>query len=168
MLYETGLVVELIADRAVIQTQSKSTCSACRSKDTCGNGMIDQYLSGRTFSIEVENLLDANIGQQVVIQVPKSSITRAAFFTYFIPLLTFISFAMVISQLSDNETWQIFISLIGLFLGFMVTKFYNLKIARHEFYTPRMVKLIGREATDENSIHSKPQSSEAPIKFKQL
>lgn len=142
MLQEKGLVVALRGKNAVVQTKNKLACSSCQASSSCGNGIVEKYLSAKLFESELPNILQAKVGQQVVIQIPKSSVTKAALIIYFIPLL-FMFIGMSYCHLSDSsEEITIVVSLIGLIFGVFVTKYYNRRWLKSELYSPRMVYFI--------------------------
>lgn len=142
VLHETGLVSNLIGDQAIVQTQSQLACASCKVVSTCGSGIVEKYFSGKIFSSQVNNRLNAKIGDKVILEIPKSSITKASLVVYLVPLLIFILFASVGSIYLNNENIIISISLIGLFLGFVVTKFYNRRLLNNELYLPKMVSIV--------------------------
>ena len=148
MLRETGLVSDLIGELAIVQTQNQMACGSCKVVDTCGNGIIEKYLSGKIFSSKVYNRLNAKIGDKVILEIPKSSITKASIIVYLVPLLSFILFASVASLFSYSENIIILISLAGLAFGFAVTNFYNRKLTNNEFYLPKMVSIVNTGSTD--------------------
>lgn len=151
MLYETGLVSDLIGELAVVQTQNQMACASCKVVDTCGNGIVEKYLSGKIFSSEVYNSLNAKIGDQVILEIPKSSVTKASIIVYLVPLLSFILFASVASLFSYSENILILISLAGLALGFAVTKFYNRRLLNSELYLPKMVSIVHTGSANQSS-----------------
>ncbi len=151
MLYETGLVSNLIGELAVVQTQSQMACASCQVVDTCGNGIVERYLSGKVFSSEVYNDLNAKIGDKVVLEIPKSSITKASIIVYVIPLLIFILAALMTSLFSDSENIIILMSLTGLALGFVVTNFYNRRRPNSEIYLPKMVSIVHTASVGQSS-----------------
>ncbi len=139
MLQEKGLVIALRGENAVVQTKSKLACSSCKVSTSCGNGIVENYLSAKLFESEMPNLLRAKVGQQVVIEIPKSSVTKAAIIVYLIPLL-FMLIGMSVSHINNfAEQTIIFISLLSLIIGLVVTKYYNRRWLKSELYSPRIV-----------------------------
>lgn len=166
MLRETALVTQIISDLVVVQTQNKLACSSCQVVDTCGNGLVEKYLSGKIFSSQIINRLDAQVGDEVIIEIKKSSITIASIVTYLIPLLSFILFALAASIVSFSENATIMISLVGLGLGFVVTNFYNRKLSNNEFYLPKMVSIVNTGST-KDKLH--PQiNADLTIDFNEI
>ena len=148
MLRETGLVSDLIGELAIVQTQNQMACGSCKVVDTCGNGIIEKYLSGKIFSSKVFNCLNAKIGDKVILEIPNSSVTKASIIVYLVPLLSFIFFALVASLFFYSESLIIFTSLIGLASGFFVTKFYNRRLLNSELYLPKMVSIVHTGLSD--------------------
>lgn len=150
MLREIGTVSAVAGDFATVQTQNQLACASCKVVDTCGNGIVEKYLSGKIFSSKLSNRLNAQVGDEVIIEIPKSSITKASMMVYFVPLLGLISFAVVASLLQLSENLIIFTSLTGFGLSLLVTKYYNHKILDSELYLPKMVSIIDTKASDIN------------------
>jgi len=142
MLRETGFVSEIIGNQAVVLTQSQLACQSCKRVDACGNGIIEKFFSGKTFATQLPNLLDAKVGDQVTIEIEKSSVTKASIIIYLIPLVGLISFALSASLLGWSENFIIFCSILGLIFSLFVTKFYNNKIIDNEHYLPKMVSVV--------------------------
>ena len=123
MLREIGIVSKIIGDQAIVLTQSQLACSSCRQVETCGNGIIEKHFSGKTFSTQLDNDINANNGDQVEIQISQSSVTKASFIVYLVPLAGLISFALIASFFFQDEKAVIFFALLGLILSLFVTKF---------------------------------------------
>jgi sigma-E factor negative regulatory protein RseC len=147
MLKEKGLVTEVVGNIATVTTINQLACSSCKVADTCGNGIVEKYLSGQLFSSQINNTINAKVGETVFIQIPKSSITKASLIVYLIPLLGIMLFAIAATLLNLTENLTILSSLSGLVLGMLVTKFYNHKILKKELYQPKMVSIIGTKTS---------------------
>lgn len=152
MLRETGTVSAVVGNVATVQTQNQLACSSCKVVDTCGNGIVEKYLSGKIFTSELINHLNAEVGDEVIIEIPKSSITKASMIVYLVPLLGLVLFAIVASLLQISENLIIVTSLSGFALSLLVTKYYNRKIINSELYLPKMVSIIN---TNKNSLSIK-------------
>ncbi|MCF6194923.1 MAG: SoxR reducing system RseC family protein [Kangiellaceae bacterium] len=146
MLIETGIVSAIQGDHASVSTQNQLACSSCKEADSCGNGILEKFFSGKIFVTEMKNLIGAKIGDKVSIHIPKSSVTKAALVVYILPLIFMILTALVVSSFGATENWTILSSLIGLLVGLFVTKYYNHKILNRESYLPKMVSIIDTKA----------------------
>jgi sigma-E factor negative regulatory protein RseC len=165
MLRETGVISAIDRDTAVVQTRSKLACSSCKLTDNCGNGIIEKYFSGSVFSSTIQNDLNAQIGDWVTIEIPRSSVTKASLIVYALPLLPMF-FAMIIANYLDlQENELIFFSLAGLLIGLGVTKYYNQNFVSNELYSPRMVSI--NNSSPKRNLKINTSSAEEPaIKIK--
>jgi len=152
MLIETGIVSAIQGNNVSVSTQNQLACSSCKAIDSCGNGILEKFFSGKIFVTEMQNTIGAKIGDKVRIQIPKNSVTQAALVVYILPLVVMILAALVASSLGASENWSILSSVIGLLLGLFVTKYYNHKILNRESYLPKMVLIIDTNADKENRI----------------
>ncbi len=158
MLHETGIISEIVDEYAVVLTRSQLGCSSCKAVTHCGNGIVEQYLSGKVFSSKILNRLGAKKGEKVLLEIPKSSITQASMIAYMIPLFFFVVTSIVVSQysilvqdpFSENEI--IAISLLGLLVGFSVTFFYNRYFINNELYEINMVSIVTADLLNNQSI----------------
>ena len=154
MLQETAVVSEIKGDVAVIITKNQLACNSCQVSDACGNGLIEKYLSGKVFTSEVKNSLNAKAGDQVIVEAPVSAITKASLITYFFPILimfAFVVFAdgyfaeLIVSKSSitieSKQIVTIIFAFVGLFFGFLITKYYNHITRNLEQYQIKMVKI---------------------------
>ncbi len=155
MLTETGVVVGLDGHDALVQTQSRLACSSCAQSKGCGTGVIEEYLSSKSFITPLLNPLNAKIGDVVKLELPKASVVKASIVVYLLPLLLLIAFSGAASAAELPEAYITIIGIVGLACGMLVIKFYNHKIKNNEFYHPVMVSIIKRNdlIQDNSSIN---------------
>jgi len=152
---EIGIISSIDDEIASIVTKNQLACGSCQLSDSCGNGLIEKYLSGKVFVSQVKNSLNAKVGEQVVLEIPISSVTKASLISYFVPILGLFVFALIGELVStaflfeyfwinseSNQLVTIFFAIIGLFTGFMITKYYNHKSQYHEQYQIKMVRIV--------------------------
>ncbi|PHS20180.1 MAG: hypothetical protein COA86_02510 [Kangiella sp.] len=152
---EIGIISSVDDKIARIITKNQLACGSCQLSDSCGNGLIEKYLSGKVFESQLINTLNAKVGEQVVIEIPISSVTKASLISYFVPILGLFVFALIGESVSNmflfeyfgiesesNQFVTIMFALIGLFTGFMITKYYNHKSKYHEQYQIKMVRIV--------------------------
>lgn len=142
ILREKGVITALDGAYALVQTQNQLACSKCQLSDSCGNGIIEKFFSGKIFITPIENKISAKVGDEVWVQIPKSSITSASLVVYLLPLIIMISLAALAQSLNFSESFIILFALFGLSVGGLVTKFYNRKNLNNESYLPSMVSVI--------------------------
>lgn len=139
LLKESGLVTKVEGNIAWVNTESKLACSSCKVESTCGNGILEKYLAGKVFVSKLNNELQAKVGDQVEIAIPRASITKASLIVYFIPLSGLIIGGVAGEYLFNSELSTIFTSGLGMIIGFVVTHYYNHKLADEQQYQPKMI-----------------------------
>ncbi|MET1254111.1 SoxR reducing system RseC family protein [Aliikangiella maris] len=140
MLYETGLVTKLEGDIAWVNTKAKLACSSCKIASSCGSGILENYLSGKIFVSPIENRLNASIGDEVIIAVAKSSVTKASLLVYFVPLLGLVCGAIGGTLGFNSEPVTIALAMLGLLIGIMVIRFNQSTLQQNSAFIPKMVK----------------------------
>lgn len=142
MLRETGLVTKVDKDIAWINTRSKLACSSCQVESTCGNAVLEKYLAGKIFVSKIKNDLAANVGDEVVIEIPKSSVSKASLLVYGLPLFSLILGALI-GQFVFGEEWaSILFAGLGITCGLAIIYFYNRKLVNNERFMPKMVSRV--------------------------
>ena len=79
------------------------------------------------------------MGDEVVIEIPKSSVSKASLLVYGVPLFAMIFGAILGDLLFSNELMSIFFSLSGMTSGLTFIHFYNRKLVNRDAYVPKMV-----------------------------
>lgn len=86
-LEATGEVVGLSGARIQVQTERQGGCTSCGANKTCGTSALAQLFSPNTPLLEVENTLDAKLGDKVVLTLDESDLIKHSLMAYGIPLL---------------------------------------------------------------------------------
>ncbi len=86
MLEETGLVVDIDGEFALIESERTSTCGACSVRKGCGTGAIAKFLGRRRMQLRVYNRINAGVGDYVVIGISESGLVRGSLAVYAVPL----------------------------------------------------------------------------------
>ncbi len=139
MLTETGLVTRIENNIAWINTRSKLACSSCQVESTCGNGILEKYLADRLFVSQLPNELNAKIGDEVTIAVPKASVTKAALVAYLLPIVAMFLGAIIFSSNTDSELMSILGGGLGFLVGLVILSYYNKQFAQNTDHFPKMI-----------------------------
>ena len=76
--------------KARVQAQAQSGCSQCHANQTCGTGVLTQWLvSPRASDLWLDNDLGAEVGEQVTVAMKKSQLITHALMGYGLPLTGF-------------------------------------------------------------------------------
>ena len=117
MLTETARVVKSYGNRARVEVIRSEACGSCGAKHAC------HALSGDPrMEVEVINHLRASEGDRVELVLPESSLLKASFYTYGVPLGGLMGGAIIGQLLAGPLGWpdanaSIIMALIGLGFG---------------------------------------------------
>lgn len=96
-----------------VETDRRSTCSACSARNACGKGLFNQL--GRQRKGRVLALTDDvyAMGDGVVIGIPENLLLRSAVLVYLLPLLGLMALALLADGLGLAEPLVILAALLG-------------------------------------------------------
>lgn len=126
MIEEQGRVVAVEQGGALIETLRQSACSGCAGKSGCGQHLVEQYRLARYDQslsyIKVVTSLVLHEGDRVVLGVAESSLLKASFLIYLVPVLLMMA-GIWLSSLVGAADWLLFlIAVLSLFVGFFVVR----------------------------------------------
>jgi sigma-E factor negative regulatory protein RseC len=98
VLREEVLVVAVDGQYAMVNSQRKSACGSCHAEKSCS------VLSGgggkRESHIRVMNLIGAEVGQRVELEISEQQFLKASFLVYIMPIVSLIFFGMFFRYLA--------------------------------------------------------------------
>jgi sigma-E factor negative regulatory protein RseC len=147
MIEEAGTVVELKGKHtAVVMCQKSSLCEHCATNGSCAIGDDNQ-----TRLIEVQNFLDAAVGDRVCIATTTKSFLQSSFLIYIVPLIALVIGAvagkLVGERLDTGLDPNLLSAIFGVF--FMCGSFVLLRVGTNalarESYMPKIVAILDDE-----------------------
>jgi len=141
VIEERAQVTAIDGGFAQVETQRTSACGKCSAQSACGTSALSKLLGSKRTSVRVLNPIDARPGDQVIIGLEESALTRSSFAFYIVPLLSLIGFAITGQRLfeyfdfNNTEPAAIFGGLLGLLAGLAWVRQYASKIqhdTRHQ------------------------------------
>ena len=141
MIEETAVVTASEGEFAQVETQRTTACGGCAASSACGTSVLAKLWGNRRASVRVLNPIGASPGEQVVIGLEESALSRASFAFYMVPLLSLILFAILGQWLagwfniSAAEPVSVLSGLLGLMVGLLWLRFYAARIShdrRHQ------------------------------------
>ncbi|MDD6045014.1 MAG: SoxR reducing system RseC family protein [Clostridia bacterium] len=133
-LRQTGRVIELKNELAVVRFQRSDACGHCNACFHFGSTEAD---------IEIENTCDAVVGDIVTIELHSGSMFKASAIAYGIPLIGLIVGAALGSRIGD-----IYAAVGGMLLcggTFFILRGLNPRFDRMREFKPRMIAIVGHE-----------------------
>jgi len=136
-----GKVVRLDNDIAIISLMMNDSCGECNS---CSHGSNDSV-----HDIEAINNVGAVVGDKVEFDMEITSLLKAAFIAYTIPLITMVgSIALSIFFLKSNgyeKNVELYATIIGftvLFLTLLSIRLFDKKIRDSKKFMPNIIKIV--------------------------
>lgn len=136
MLETRAKIVQVNGPYALVQANLTNACEQCNGKG-CGSGKLSQLFCSKPRQFQVDNPIDAGVGDEVVISVAEGSILRGIGLVYLLPLLLLVMGAMLGSawagQPGQRDGYAAAGALLGLAAGFVIAKWISLRQTRSHF-----------------------------------
>ncbi|WP_432696491.1 SoxR reducing system RseC family protein [Marinobacterium sp. YM272] len=145
MIEEVVQVSRIEGEEIWIEASRQSACAACSSKNSCGQGALSDWMSGKSVELSVlnPNSIFPKVGQSVVVGLEEGSLIKASVMVYFLPLLTLILAAVAVRTLGGSENFQILAGVAGLLLGFAAARWVTSRNTAGGCYQPVLLRLAG-------------------------
>lgn len=140
LLTKTGVVKAIQGRMALVVTRLEPVCESCKAKDACtslGGG-------GANAEVKARNTVGAEAGDVVTISISSSSLLKASFFVYMLPILAMVGgivLGHLLSRLISVDE-NILVGLFGLlaFSGaFVWLKKQGDKLFRKQEFIPEII-----------------------------
>lgn len=147
MIEEAGTVVELKGKHtALVMCKKSSLCENCATSGSCAMGD-----DSKTRLVEVQNFLDADVGDRVCIATTTKSFLQSSFLIYIVPLIALVIGAaagkLVGERLDTGLDPNLLSAIFGVF--FMIGSFILLRVGTsalaRESYMPKIVAILEDE-----------------------
>lgn len=144
MIEEVGTVVELKSKLvAVVMCTKSSLCENCATNGNCALGD-----DGSTRLIEVQNPVNAEVGEQVRIATTTKSFLQSSFLLYIVPLIALVVGAITGKLVGENVSTGLDPNLLSAVFGvfFMAGSFVILRVGssvlNKESYMPKIIEIL--------------------------
>jgi sigma-E factor negative regulatory protein RseC len=135
---ETGIVVELDGDEAVLQIQLSGKCSQCSSRAPCS------AVGPNIRQISVRNIMGARVGERVEISFPPRARVLSAFLFFLFPVLLALIGFFLGQAIGGGEGSGVVGTFAGFVLAYVVVRLLNPLIERRK-RVPTMRRIVARE-----------------------
>jgi len=143
MAIEEAVVVKTNGDIAVTRTRQKTSCASCAERDHC-------HASGNSKDMDVEasNLVNAKVGDVVVVSFDSRRLFLLAFFLYVFPILLMIIGALIGDHLAtaNNANPSVYAALFGFgffFISIGIVKWKDHQARKTGKYRPEIIRIKG-------------------------
>lgn len=155
MLREEGIVVGLEGEYALVSNQRKSSCGGCHAETSCGT--LSGGLGKKAVQFRARNLVHAEIGERVVLEIAEGHFLRASFLVYITPILSMVLVGALVRYLAlswegvDSESIGAVAGLFALALSFYGLSRYNDHIQDDASQQPVIRRIVTHEVKSANS-----------------
>ncbi|MDH5473716.1 MAG: SoxR reducing system RseC family protein [Gammaproteobacteria bacterium] len=157
MIEEQATVVALEGKDALLQTQRKSACQSCSVKKGCGTSVISKVVGKRSSQIRVANVLDAKLGDTVLLGVHEDALVQGSLLIYAMPLLAMLLLAVA------GEFWakvngynSELVAIISAILGFsgamLMTRFVITRASLKKRLQPEMLRIVHHQLASRDTM----------------
>ncbi|MEI6898194.1 MAG: SoxR reducing system RseC family protein [Psychromonas sp.] len=127
MITETGKIIAIKEVQGVMIAQveciSKSACSSCNSHTSCGVGAVSEAFNNKAHRFDLPYKEGMEVDHSIELQISNGDLIKSASLIYLLPLLFFISSALVLKSFFNiSEIGLIIISGLFALVGFIFTR----------------------------------------------
>ena len=91
---EQGIIEKVKKHKVTVRVQQTQSCEHCKSKASCN-------ISKKEIMVELENTLQAKVGDQVELSVPDGSVVTISMFVYLFPIIALLIGAFIGAALGE-------------------------------------------------------------------
>lgn len=95
MIEASAQVVSVQGNRARILIERQAACGGCAGKTGCGTRFLAEWLPQRQLSFDLDNRIDARVGERVVVGIDEGRFQRYAVMLYALPVFGLLAGAVV-------------------------------------------------------------------------
>jgi sigma-E factor negative regulatory protein RseC len=148
MLEETGLVLRIEGELAIVKTKRGAMCDGCHS-----GGFCKALVGGSDMEVAAINEVGAKVGDEVRVTIPSKTFLKASFLVYMVPVTALILGALLGSELGPNlspgvssDVFAVICGLILFFLSFVLMRVWTKGTKGGQQYCPIISEIIYGEA----------------------
>ncbi|MFH1976790.1 MAG: SoxR reducing system RseC family protein [Pseudomonadota bacterium] len=146
MAKEEGIVLRTGLGTAWVKTTKSDACNSCNAKDAC-----NMLSGGKESEIEAINKIGAIADDRVVIGFESSSLLKASFLLYILPVVFMITGALMGQKFSLkyglNETlFSAGAAFLSFAVAFLIVRLLGNKMAQKDAYKAKIIKIIRQKS----------------------
>ena len=146
---EAGIVIETLPEgKVAVRIRRAEACGSCEAKGACA------AFGGKTEDITliVENTLDAEAGDEVLLQLSEVSVIQASAAVYLVPAVNLILGGLIGVGIAgflhtDKDAATLLGAALGLLLGLFISGRIGGKMSKNPKYVPTLSSIRSRAST---------------------
>ncbi len=144
MLETRAVVVHVEENSTRVQSTGASGCSVCEGKG-CGSSKVTQLFCNKPRHFEVENKVNARVGDEVIISVVEGAVLQGVGLVYLLPLVMLFLCATLSGRLAvsaeQQDGYAAVGAVFGVLLGFAIAKWVLFRQSRKK-NKPYITRLV--------------------------
>lgn len=140
MLETRAVVMQVEGQHAFVQASQGGGCGQCSGKG-CGTAKLSQMFCSQPRQFQVDNPINARVGDQVVISVADGTVLRGIGLLYLLPLALLAAGAAIgnvaAPQIEQRDGYAAAGAFVGLACGFILSKWAAARQGRQRPYIAR-------------------------------
>ncbi|PWC16135.1 SoxR-reducing system protein RseC [Brenneria roseae subsp. roseae] len=141
MIKEWATVVSWQNGIAVVRCEQSSGCGGCKSRSTCGTGLLNQLGASAEHLLTVPCTQPLEAGQQIELGIAEGSLLRSAMMVYFLPLLGLFIGSALFQMFFGSELSAIVGAFVGGGLVFVSVKHWAKRLGKNNRYEPIILQI---------------------------
>jgi sigma-E factor negative regulatory protein RseC len=152
MLEETAQVVAVQDAQVWVETERRSSCSACSARNGCGSAVLAKALGRRRTQVRVLSDMPLAVGDRVLIGVSEGALVRGSLAVYAVPIVMLLLGALLGELGARQALWQntelasAVLGIAGLAAGLWWLRRFSLRVSAHRDYQPVVLRRLARSA----------------------
>ena len=135
MLETRAVVVKIDGQHALVMADQADGCGQCAGKG-CGAGKLSRLFCSKPRQFQVNNPINANVGDEVIVSVAEGAVMRGIGLVYLIPLALLVigaTLGNIWSQPGQSDSYAAVGAMFGLVVGFAFAKRVSLQQGESRF-----------------------------------
>lgn len=130
MVKETARIIAIEEDGnnkvAILECVSKSACSSCNNKSSCGVGVVSKSFSDKTHQLTVPFTTGMQVDEFIELNINGRDLISSAILAYLVPIIFFIGAALIAQQFffPNNEVKVILSAFMGGVIAFICIRLF--------------------------------------------
>lgn len=142
MTTEEGIVIRTDSDSAWVKVSKTAACGSCSVRSSCG-----VLGGGKEMEVEAMNRLGARVDDRVVLSFETSSLLKASFLLYVVPIIALITGAVLGEAAApffalDPSTCSLLLASLFFVLAILFIRSKGNKLAARDAYRPKVARIL--------------------------
>ena len=143
MIETQAVVVQAEECVAYVEAQFSSGCSSCSSDKGCASLTLSKIFNAKPRQYRVLNLIDAKVGDVVVIGLQEGALLKGAISVYLLPLALLLAGALAgyyAGPDTASDAYPVVGALLGMMVGVAWLKFFTARISLNSQFHPLILR----------------------------